>query len=72
MHSLQYNSPLDADLNSDIAFTFDVRRALIIYVNDLPNATSCQLRLFADDTCLVLKNPTLNELETNYNLELLN
>ena len=44
----------------------------LIYVNDLPNATSCQPRLFADDTCLVLKNPTLNELETNCNLELLN
>ena len=44
----------------------------LTYVNDLPNATSCQPRLFADDTCLVLMNPTLNELETNCNLELQN
>ena len=44
----------------------------LIYVNDLPNATSCQPRLFADDTYLVLKNSTLNELETNCNLELQN
>ena len=33
------------------------------YVNDLKNATSCHPRLFADDTCQVLNNLTINGLE---------
>ena len=42
----------------------------LIYVNDLTNATFCQLRLFADKTCLALDNSTLNALEVNCNCEL--
>jgi len=30
----------------------------LIYANDLHNATSYNPRLFADDTCLVLSNPS--------------
>ena len=44
----------------------------LIYVNDLSNATSCQPRLFADDTCLIVKNSALNELEIKCNSELRN
>jgi len=44
----------------------------LIYVNDLQNATFCNLRLFTDDTCLVLSNPTKSELESNCNTELKN
>ena len=42
----------------------------LIYVNDLTNATFCQPRLFADDTCLALSNSSLNALEVNCNCEL--
>ena len=42
----------------------------LIYVNDLKNATSFHPRLFADDTCLVLDNPSLKELENDCNSEL--
>ena len=42
----------------------------LIYVNDLTNATFCQPRLFADDTCLALNNSSLNALEVNCNCEL--
>ena len=41
----------------------------LIYINDLHNAVT-KPRLFADDTCLVLSNPSLTALETNCNLEL--
>ena len=44
----------------------------LIYINDLPNAISCQPRLFADDTCLIAKNSALNELEIKCNSELRN
>ena len=44
----------------------------LIYINDLPNATSCQPRLFADDTCLIVKNSALKELEIKCNSELRN
>ena len=42
----------------------------LIYVNDLTNATFCQPRLFADDTCLALNNSSLNALEVKCNCEL--
>ena len=42
----------------------------LIYVNDLTNATFCQPRLFADDTCLALNNSSLNALEVNSTSEL--
>ena len=44
----------------------------LIYINDLPNAITCQPRLFADDTCLIVKNSALNELEIKCNSELRN
>ena len=44
----------------------------LIYVNDLPNAIISKLRLFADDTCLILNNPSASALETACNLELYN
>ena len=44
----------------------------LIYVNDITNATSCNPRLFADDTCLVLNNSSLSILELNCNIELKN
>ena len=42
----------------------------LIYVNDLHNTTSCKLRLFADDTCLVISNPSTIDLELKRNFEL--
>ena len=42
----------------------------LIYVNDLTNATFCQPRHFADDTCLALNDSSLNALEVNYNCKL--
>ena len=43
-----------------------------MYINDLPNAPSCQPRLFADDTCFIVKNYALNELEIKCKSELRN
>ena len=31
----------------------------LIYINDLPNSTECQLRMFADDTNLFIKENDL-------------
>ena len=31
----------------------------LIYINDLPNAISSKLRLFADETCIMLSNSLL-------------
>ena len=44
----------------------------LIYVNDLCNATKCNPRLFADDTCLFLSDLSLLDLELNCNTELQN
>ena len=44
----------------------------LIYINDLSNAASSCPRLFADDTCLVVSNPCLIELEKNCNTEMQN
>ena len=44
----------------------------LIYINDFPNATSRQSRLFADDTCLIVKNSALKELEIKCNSKLRN
>ena len=44
----------------------------LIYVNDLCNATTCNPRLFADDTCLFLSDSSLLNLELNCNTELQN
>ena len=44
----------------------------LIYVNDLSNSTSCNLCLFADDTCLVVSNSSFSSLEQRCNAELEN
>ena len=44
----------------------------LIYINDLPNAIISKPCLFADDTCLILNNPSASALETACNLELHN
>ena len=44
----------------------------LIYINDLSNAESSCPRLFADDTCLVVSNLCLIELEKNCNTEMQN
>ena len=38
-----------------------------LYSNDLPLFTNCLPRLFADDTCLVIKSPELDTLENVMN-----
>ena len=43
---------------------------LLIYINDPPNAFISKLHLLADDTCLILNNPSASALETACNLEL--
>ena len=44
----------------------------LIYDNDICNALSCKPRLFADDTCLIIENSFLSNLELHCNLELKN
>ena len=44
----------------------------LVYVNDLCHATTRKPRLFADDTCLILRNSSLSDLELNCNAELQN
>ena len=41
----------------------------LIYINDLPNAISSKSRLFADDTCIMLSDSSLPNLETKCNTE---
>ena len=43
-----------------------------IYINDLPNASKFETRLFADDTALFLSNDNLKTLNKDVNYELLN
>jgi hypothetical protein len=40
-----------------------------LYVNDLPNVTvnNAKIILYADDTSIIMPNPSLQELETNMN-----
>ncbi len=42
----------------------------LIFINDLPNATSLYVKLFADDTFLCAQNPNFSALETEVNNEL--
>ena len=44
----------------------------LLYINDMPNATSCNSRLFADDTCLIVCNSTLSGLKHECNREMQN
>ena len=42
----------------------------LIYINDQPNSIDCATRLFADNACLIVKAPTINETEAKLNSEL--
>ena len=42
----------------------------LIYINDLPNALSCQTTLFADDTCLLIQAKDVSTLQKRSNNEL--
>ena len=42
----------------------------LIYINDLPNVTSLNTMLFADDTSFVVTGKDLNEIVTKANSEL--
>ena len=42
----------------------------LLYINDLPSATSFFIKLFADDTFLCAQDKNLNDLENFVNLEL--
>ena len=44
----------------------------LIYINDLPNCTTFPPRLFADDTCVIVKDKDLKNLEIKCNNELRN
>ena len=45
----------------------------LLYINDLNNASRfCTTRLFADDTCLLIKNKNLKQLKKHLNLDLRN
>ena len=42
----------------------------LIFINDLPDATSFYVKLFADDIVLCAQNKSFDELENNVNIEL--
>ena len=42
----------------------------LLYINDLPNCISSTPRLFADDTCILVKENTSNELKYSLSYEL--
>ena len=44
----------------------------LIYINDLPNCTTSPPRLFADDTCVIMKYSNLKNLEVKCSNELTN
>ena len=44
----------------------------LVYVNNRCNAITCKPWLFDDDTCLILRNSSLSDLELNCNTELQN
>ena len=44
----------------------------LLYINNLPEATSFRVRLFADDACLIMDNSNPKALQDNINNELVN
>ena len=42
----------------------------LLYINDLPYASSLVTKLFADDTCLIFSAKTIDELEISINREM--
>ena len=45
---------------------------LLIHINDLPNALLNQSRLYADDTCLLISSPNIEDLNVKSKTELHN
>ena len=41
----------------------------LLYVNDMPQAVSCELLLYADDTCLVYSHKNVEEIEIKLNTD---
>ena len=39
----------------------------LIYVNDMPQSVNCDLRLYADDTCLGFTDKNIKTIENNLN-----
>ena len=39
----------------------------LLYINDMPQAVTCDLLLYADNTCLVFQHKDLIEIETALN-----
>ena len=70
VHIDNYNSQLK-DINVGVPQGSTLGPLLfLIYINDLPNSIDCATRLFADDTCLIVKALTINETEDKLNSEL--
>ena len=42
----------------------------LLYIKDLPNCTASSLKLFADDTCSILADPSVQNLKTKISEEL--
>ena len=40
----------------------------LLYVNDMPQALSCDLLLYADDSCLVFQDKSINKIENKLNV----
>ena len=40
------------------------------YINDIANSVSCNLHVFADDTCLLMSSPSLTGLKNECNKEM--
>ena len=39
----------------------------LLYINDMGQAVKCELRLYADDTCLIFQHSEINEIEIQLN-----
>ena len=39
----------------------------LLYVNDMPQSVSCDLLLYADDSCLVFTDKSFENIENNLN-----
>ena len=74
----QYVS-IDQQSSSPLSITHGVPQGsvlgpllFLIYINDLPNCTTSPPRLFADDTCVIMKDSNLKSLEVKCSNELTN